>query len=248
MACLAIGPIVIFTAVALTGTRVLPHWAAPGYLMLFPLLGAEVAAAIENQNRRVRGWLIATATSLGVLLVAVMTVAYLPWPAIASPTGKSIPHPLQESVDWTMLEAELERRGLASRSGLFIATTRWHEAGKIDYALGGKWPVLCLCRDPRGYGILAKPETHLGKGGLILGRDLSPERIKKIYGTYFEKIEELPPITITQAGRPVFDLSVYLGRTLRTSTETPNLLDPLSLGKHEHPTSRVLGQDAERPL
>lgn len=104
MACLAIGPIVTFTAVAVTGTRVLHHWAAPGYLMLFPLLGAEVAAAIENQNRHVRAWLTATATSLGVLLVAVMTMAYLPWPAIALPAGKSIPFPLLESVDWTKLK------------------------------------------------------------------------------------------------------------------------------------------------
>jgi 4-amino-4-deoxy-L-arabinose transferase-like glycosyltransferase len=231
MACLAIGPIVTFTVVAVTGTHVLHHWAAPGYLMLFPLLGAEVSAAIENADRRVRTWVIATATSLGAVLVGVMIIAYLPWPAIALSGGKSVPYPLQESVDWTNLKSELEGRGFASRTRLFIATTRWHEAGKIDYALGGKLPVLCLCRDPRGYGMLTKPEAHLGEDALIVGRDLSPQRINKTFDAYFAKIEEMPPITITRAGRPAFELSVYLGHVLRASTEKPSLLDPLSLAK-----------------
>jgi 4-amino-4-deoxy-L-arabinose transferase-like glycosyltransferase len=235
MACLAVGPIVVFTSVALAGTRALPHWAAPGYLMLFPLLGAEVAAAIENRNRHVRPWLIATVTSLGAVLAAVMSMAYLPWPAMALPSGEKVLFPLQESLDWTKLKTELETRGLADRGGLVIATTRWHEAGKIDYALGGKLPVLCLCRDPGGYGILARPEMHLGKDALIIGRGLSPALIKETYASYFEKIDEMPPITIDHAGRPDFELSVYLGHTLRASTETPSLLDPLSLRRREAP-------------
>jgi hypothetical protein len=212
--------------------------------MLFPLLGAEVAAAIENADRYVRAWLIATATSLGALLVGVMIMAYLPWPAIALPAGKRVPYPLQASADWTNLKSELEARGFAKGTRLFIAATRWHEAGKIDYVLGGKLPVLCLCRDPRGYGILTRPQAYLGEDALIVGRNLSPERINQTYGAYFEKIEAMPPITITRAGRSAFELSVYLGHVLRASIEKPSLLDPLSLAKHRG--SRVLGRDADQ--
>src|SRR4029079_312400 len=61
MACLAIGPIVVFTVVTWTGTSAFPHWAAPGYLMLFPLLGDQVAAALESGRRATRIWLAATA-------------------------------------------------------------------------------------------------------------------------------------------------------------------------------------------
>ncbi len=44
LACLGAFPIVLFTLVALWSShRVLPHWAAPGYLMIFPLLGREIA-------------------------------------------------------------------------------------------------------------------------------------------------------------------------------------------------------------
>ena len=112
---------------------------------------------------------------------------------------------------------------------MFVTATRWHEAGKIDYALGGRLPVLCLCRDPRGYGVLTRPEAHLGESGLIVGRNLSPEHIKAVYGAYFDSIEPMPPITITHAGKPAFELSVYVGHGLRASAERPSLLDPLSL-------------------
>lgn len=234
MACLAIGPIFGFTAVALTGTRVLYHWAAPGYLMLFPLLGAEITAAIENQSRYIRPWLIATTASLATVLATVMIMAYLPWPSIALPGRKSVPYPLLESVDWRELKAELEARGFAGTPKLFIAATRWHEAGKIDYALGGKLPVMCLCRDPRGYGILTRPETHLGEDALIVGRNLPPERARAMYSAYFERIEEIPAITITHAGRRAFELSIYLGHVLRASTETPSLLDPLLLRQRQY--------------
>ena len=87
---------------------------------------------------------------------------------------------------------------------------------------------LCLCRDPRGYGVLTRPDRHLGEDALIVGRNLSPERVRAIYSPYFERIEELSPIAITHAGSQAFVLSVYLGHALRASAETPSLLDPLS--------------------
>ena len=62
--------------------------------------------------------------------------------------------------------------------------------------------VLCLARDPRGYGILTRPRAHIGEDALIIGRDLRSPGVQTTYGGYFESIEELPAITILQGGRP----------------------------------------------
>jgi 4-amino-4-deoxy-L-arabinose transferase-like glycosyltransferase len=214
MACLAIGPIALFTIVAWGGVRTFPHWAAPGYLMLFPLLGAQVATAIESGRRYTRPWLIATATSVVVLLGGTVTLAYLPWPAIAL-DGTPIEDPLLNALDWNNLEVELGARRLLGRPNLFIAATRWEDAGKIDYALHGKMPVLCLAHDPHGYGILTRPTAHIGEDALIIGRDLLAHSVQKTYGSYFESIEELPPIPVLHAGQTEFELSVFLAHTLR---------------------------------
>jgi 4-amino-4-deoxy-L-arabinose transferase-like glycosyltransferase len=229
LACLAVGPIVFFTLVALVGRPVLPHWAAPGYLLVFPLLGAEIAEAIDRGERYVRPWLIGTALSMLVVLATVVALAYAPWPGATFAASALSQHPLLEAVDWDDLEPELRARGLWAREGLVVVTTRWHEAAKIDYALHGRMPVLCLSRDPRGYGIVARGEDHLGADALIIGRELSRSSVVAALGSYFASFEQLPPIRITHAGEPVLELSVLIGHSLRSPSERPSLLDPLSL-------------------
>jgi hypothetical protein len=214
LACLAIGPIVLFTAVAWTGIRTLPHWAAPGYLMLFPLLGRQIATALETGRRYTRAWLIATGASMGVLLAGVIALAYVPWPPISLLQRVAVENPILTAIDWNSLEAELKARQLLGRPNLFVVATRWEDAGKIDYALHGKMPVLCLARDPHGYGMSARSEAHIGDDALIIGRDLRPDGIDKIYGRYFESTEELPPIPILHAGQTEFELKVYLAHSL----------------------------------
>lgn len=229
IACLAIGPIAAFTVVSLGGTHGFYHWAAPGYLMVFPLLGEEIARAIECGRRGVKIWLAGTAASLAAVLLAVIAVVQLPWPALALPGGRSVPYPLIETLQWSDLATALDARGLMDRPRLFIAATRWEEAGKIDYALHGRVPVLCLCRDPHGYGVSTRPEDHIGEEALIIGRNLSRSHVEATYGRYFQSIEILPSVTLMRAGRPALELSVYLGHVLRSVEEQPSLLDPLSL-------------------
>ena len=54
---LATGPIVGFTLVALKGDVGLPHWQAPGWLFVFPLLGAAVAERLAAGHAGTRRWL-----------------------------------------------------------------------------------------------------------------------------------------------------------------------------------------------
>lgn len=226
--CLAISPIAIFTAVSLTGSRTLPHWASPGYLMLFPLLGRTVADAVEARSRLVRTWLVASTASLAVILSAVAILPHVPWPQIVV-AGQRLRNPIDEAVDWRDVAAELKARGLFRRDRLFVSATRWHEAGKIDRALGGEMPVLCLCRDPRGYGVVTRPADYLGQDALIMGRNLTTDRIRSVYGRCFDTFEQLAPITIRHAGQPAFELTIYMAHNLRPSTDQPSLLDALEI-------------------
>jgi Dolichyl-phosphate-mannose-protein mannosyltransferase len=229
LACLAIGPIVVFTVVAWTGTRTLPHWAAPGYLMLFPLLGRQVAKGLETGRRHTRTWLSGTAVSMALVLGVVITLAYVPWPPLSLLKGVPVEDPLLATLDWNSLEGDLQARHLLGRPSLFIAATRWDDAAKIDYALHGKMPVLCLARDPRGYGILTRPKAHIGQDALIIGQSLRTPDIERIYGKYFKSLEELPSIAILQGRRPALNLSVYLAHALRDAPNGRNLLDPTAL-------------------
>ena len=227
MACLAIGPIALFTAVAWVGTSTHPHWAAPGYLMLFPLLGRQVATGMRSGRRGVRIWLIATATSLAVLISGTIAMARLPWPPFRLLEGTTLEDPLADALDWNNLKVELQARHLLGQPNLFVAATRWDEAGKIGYALHGKMTVLCLARDPRGFGVLTDPTDHIGEDALLIGRNLRSVDLQKTYGDYFESVDELSPIPIMHGGRPAFWLSVYLAHKLRDAPNHSNLLHPL---------------------
>src|SRR5262249_13390370 len=149
-------------------------------------LQGAAARAIARGRRGVKVWLTATAASLAALLLGVVAVVQLPWPAFALPGSGSIPYPLIDSLQWSDLAPALEARGLLDRIRLFIAAGRWQDAGKIDYALHGRLPVLCLCRDPHGYGVLTRPEDHIGEDALIVSLDSSSAHVKARYGRYFQ--------------------------------------------------------------
>lgn len=221
VACLAIGPIAVFTLVAVTGNRVLYHWAAPGYLFAFALLGRDVARILTPPARGARIWLVSTAASLTVILAVVLALAKLPWPPVALSVGSPPTYPLIETLSWGDLKTELSRRGLLAQPKLFVASTRWHEAGRIDVALEGLLPVRCLCTDARGYGVLYRNAAHAGEDALIVGQKLSKTRVETTYGACFDRIDQLAPVVLRQGGAPVLELQLFRGRRFAPSNDSP---------------------------
>jgi 4-amino-4-deoxy-L-arabinose transferase-like glycosyltransferase len=215
--CLAAPPILLFTVAALW-SNTLFHWAAPGYLMLLPLLG-EAIARRRQAGRLVRIWLAATAAFVifGVVLVA-SEVRFNSLSGLMAdfPLGKN---PNIDAVDWTSLQTELERRGLLDRPGLVVAALKWHEAGKIDYALGARIPVLCLGRDTRQYGLIANPDDYAGADVLIVAPRRSFAQINSEFGSLFDAIEPIAPATITHAGRPLMTLPLFIGHRLNARAD-----------------------------
>ena len=203
--CLAAPPIIFFAVVALW-SHVLFHWAAPGYLLLLPLLGAAIAR--RQRNRR---WLAASGAVVVISVAFVASEVRFDWLPAMIPRAKD---PAIDAVDWTSLRKQLAERGLLGRPGLVVGATRWLDAGKIDYALRGRATVICLGDDPREYGIIAPLAEYAGADVVIVAPRVSPAEIAARFGQQFDAIDTLAPAAVLHDGRPALSLPLYLGRRL----------------------------------
>jgi 4-amino-4-deoxy-L-arabinose transferase-like glycosyltransferase len=216
LVCLAAPPIIVFAAASLLG-NVLFHWAAPGYLMLLPLLGNAVARH-WRRSRAVRLYVVATAGFVvfgSSLFASEVRFNWLPAVVGDFRLGKD---PSLDVVDWTSLRDDLTARGLLERRKLVVTALRWSDAGKIDYALGGALPVICLGPDAHQYALVARREDYAGADVLIVTR--AP--FEKIVGQYwflFDSIEAIAPATVLHAGHPAFQLNLFLGHRLHRAAE-----------------------------
>jgi len=214
--CLGAPPIIVFTVASLWG-NVLFHWAAPGYLMLVPLLGDAIARH-WRESRPVRIWLLSTAAFVVVGTTVFASEVRFSWlPALIGdfPLGKD---PSLEVVDWASLGQDLANRRLLDEDGLVVAALRWSDAGKIDYALGGRIAVICLGPDPHQYGLVARQDDYAGSDVLILARTSLENVIGQLW-FLFDWIEPLEPVTVFHAGRPALRLNLFLGHRLHKAAD-----------------------------
>jgi Dolichyl-phosphate-mannose-protein mannosyltransferase len=226
LVCLAAPPILLFTMAAFWGNPLF-HWSAPGYLMLVPLLGEAIARRWRT-TRWARIWLGATAAFVifGVAFVASeVRFNWLSGLIAELPGGRD---PSLDLVDWTSLRTELENRGFLDRPGLVVAALKWHEAGKIDYALGGRVPVICLGPDPRQYSLVANPDDYVGSDVLMAAPRRSLAQIESQFGTRFDAIEPMAPAIVMHAGHPAMELSLFIGHRLHKSAAREAIADPKS--------------------
>jgi len=189
-------------------TRILPHWAMAGWLFAFPLLGRDLAALAAPQARILKYATAATTALLLGFLAVAATQAQSGW---ASRYIVSKKDPTLDLYDWRDLAALVAERNLVPADG-FVAAGQWIEAGKINYALGGKAAVLCLCGDPRGFAFLHDKEDYVGTNALLLSRHA--DRITAL-GRYFNSTQSLPDIVLTRAGRTAVTLKAALGMNLK---------------------------------
>ncbi len=141
------------------------------------------------------------------MAVGVGVIAALPHLPVAALSGAK--YPLIEMLDWNDFAAALDARGLREEPRLFIAATRWLDAGKIDYALHGNPPVLCLSDDPRGFGLIRDPQDFVGWNALIAAPGLTLEEARQRFGRYFDPIEPLAPIEILAGGKPAITRQIF---------------------------------------
>lgn len=219
LVCLALPPILLFSAVSLH-SHVLFHWAAPGYLMLFPLLGDAVGRR-RRDSRPVRVWLAATAAFVTAGALVVGSEVRFNWlPEVAEDFALGT-DPDLDAVDWVSVRDDFSARGLLGVGGPVVAATRWHDAGKIDYALGGRATVICLGTDPREYGLIARPEDQAGADVLIVMPRGTLAQVTAQFGASFDEVEALPPALVRHAGRPAMVLPMFMGHHFHRPDEPP---------------------------
>jgi 4-amino-4-deoxy-L-arabinose transferase-like glycosyltransferase len=217
LALLAATPILLFAVVSIwSSDHILYHWSAPGTLMLFPLLGAEVARRLTSGAPGLRRALAATAAFMLLGLALAGTEMRFNW--VTGLFGARILAKAKDvagGVNWDDLGPTLQTRGLLSQPGLVVAVTRWNDAGKVDYALGGKLPVVVLAEDAREYGIVAPADRFIGHPMLILVPDDDTQAVAARLAPLFSHITVLPSLALRFGGYPLRNLSVLTGESFR---------------------------------
>ena len=206
LAWLAAPPIVGFALIsAWSSQRVLYHWAAPGYLMLFPLLGNAVAR--RSDRLWVRGLFATSAALVLASLAVIATQLNFDWLGGHLRTVLRS-DPTAEGLDWTSIDSDLEARGLLP-AGSVVAALNWRDAGKIGYALGPRTTILCLAADARQFGFAHRLSQFAGRNVLLLAVD-PPEQA----APWFHSLQVLPDTSVRLEGRTLRTVTVLRGEDL----------------------------------
>ena len=214
LVCLGTGPILLFTLLTAAGIRGLPHWEAPGYFMLLPLLGAAAARATGGAARWFTRWLWTSAVLFVLVVAGIAVHARTGWLRSVAPVLLARGDPTDDLLDWSPVARELRRWGFP-RPDALIATARWDDAAKMALAMGSGVDVACVGEDARGFAIASAPAANLGKDiALVVRRRSGPEPLSA-YVRDFEQLRALGSIPIFRGGHEEITISVYLGHWLR---------------------------------
>ena len=202
--CLSLGPLVVFTTVALWA-RALPHWTMPGWLFVFPLFGWELARLEETQPRLVRCSGTATAILMIVVMAALGTQAMTGWM-----TRLFKIDPIEDVLNWSAVKYDLDRRGLL-QNDLFIAGLRWHTTGRLAYAMGPAIQVYCLCEQPHQFSLDADLGALRGRSAIIaIPEKLLNRELPKI-AKMFQNFEVLPSVSLMRGNQPSTSIALVRG-------------------------------------
>jgi 4-amino-4-deoxy-L-arabinose transferase-like glycosyltransferase len=212
--CLGVGPIAFFTLITLFGRRGLPHWQAPGYFMLLPLLGAWIAERLDRGSRWMRAWLWASTLGLGLVLLLLVTQVWSGWIARASPGILARGDPTDDLIQWRPVARQLRAWGYPKR-GVVTAGATWADAAKLAYALGPRVPVASVGGDPRGFEFVRSQSSVVDHDVLLVARRRSGEMEPMlIYAPHFARLTPLGTIPLGRHGNEAILVSVYLGERL----------------------------------
>jgi 4-amino-4-deoxy-L-arabinose transferase-like glycosyltransferase len=200
-------PVVLFAVVGLwSSTRILYHWAAPGYLMLFPVLGdwaAKLRPALRNAVAQASAVLLAGAV---LFMAAELSLDFIPNLNRVSAPGKS---PLLQAVDWDSLATQIPPNVDA------VAAQRWFDAGKVGYALRDlPVSITVFGPEPHEFGFSVPPASLVGKNILLLAMPGNVTDTYYQYAPYFHALKPGPALTVMHDGAVLLVIPTFIGTDL----------------------------------
>lgn len=222
LAALSLPAILLFTFLPLFGARGLPHWPMPGWLLVFPLLGAWMAALVDA-GRRWPIWLARASAALVAVLALAMagllnSTTLDGWllrsTNLLSARGALTPL-IIEGADWRGLTPALAANGIATDGNRFVVALKWHEAGRIDTALDHGTPVTVFDPDARGFAFLVNQVTLVGKDAVVITRADEANRIVPTLSPLFQQVDPPVSITLSVAGGVPFPISIAIAHGLK---------------------------------
>jgi 4-amino-4-deoxy-L-arabinose transferase-like glycosyltransferase len=212
LAWASIIPILLFAAVGLwSRTHILFHWAAPGYLMLFPLLGDW---ATRRSRRLVGGVAVASGALLGFAALLIVALVQLGLPPVLANGFKPGKSPMLQAVDWTSIGASMPP-GIDA-----VAAQRWFDAGKIGYALlrdGIGTPVTVFGPEPHQFAFTTPPDSLIGKNILIIAMPGSTTESWTRFAPDFASFKPGPVLTVEDHGKILLLIPTFIGTDLKRS-------------------------------
>jgi 4-amino-4-deoxy-L-arabinose transferase-like glycosyltransferase len=154
-AVLAALPIALFDVVSILGSEILPHWAMPGFLFAFPLVGLWCSTMRHVLPAAIRRLFAGSAIAVPVLavLVVLQTNQALLTRALGLPSV---------GFDWTILRwdalaDDFAQRGILADEQAYLVPASWLVGGKAGYDLGPSLPVASPVTDPRHFAFVDDP-------------------------------------------------------------------------------------------
>lgn len=216
--CLALPTLAVFTLVPLWGSLGLPHWQMPGWLLLYPVLGEYAVRSLEPA--RLRSWALACVTVIVILGAGLAGHAVTGFGRILAPRLFAHGDPTLDAFEWNQLPGELRARGLL-RPGVFIVTTNWRYAGRVDEAFHHTVSVLVFGGNPKQFALRYDRSEFLGRDALVLGPADSMIGIADRLQPYFASVHELAPFALGRSGMPEIPMRLMRAHCLLKPLPSP---------------------------
>lgn len=217
--CLGGGPIVVFTLVSLRGSIGLPHWQAPGWLFVFPILGAGVAQRLDAGSKGVWRWLWWSGWGYFALVLILTSHASTGWMERVVPSAFAHGDPTGDLATWRGLKPALAKAGFDPASE-FIAAPSWIQAGKAAIGAGPAAPVICLCGDPHHFYYLQDDRTFIGHDAMIVHKVREGDDVQERFAPYFESIEPAGTFVVTRGPQHLMLVELLRARGFRATYPT----------------------------
>lgn len=209
--CLGLPAIAGFTIIPFWGGLGLPHWQMPGWLMLYPVLGeCAVRTRAPPQRRRLAIAWIYLVLWVGAILVGHTVSGY---GRILAPGLFVNGDPTLDAFEWRQLPPALHERGLP-QPGVFVITTNWTYAGRIDQAFHDSVPVIVFEGNAKQFALRYDPAQFVGRDALVIAPSDTMHGMSRKLQPYFESVQEMAPLALGRSGMEEIPLSLLCAHHL----------------------------------